>query len=77
MQVRIKHGASIFQDFQSRTWPQITENPDIEFTAEWNGRYWDCRADGYGHLTSRGDTGDYGNGSILVHGYDNVEIIGT
>ena len=37
--------------------------------------YWDCRADGYGYLSSKGDIGDYGNGSIFVHDRDGVEVI--
>ena len=88
--VRIKEGASIFQDHHFGKWPNccppnseyegeeyqyVAKNPDMEFDGEWNGRYWDCKSDGYGHLKSRGDTGAYGNGSIFVIGLDSVEIL--
>ncbi len=87
---RIKEGASIFQDHHFDKWPgckppakeyegdpyqRQAKNPAMLFEARWNGRYWECKADGYGHLRSNKDPGDYGNGSILVHGFSNVDII--
>lgn len=88
MRVRIKIGAPIFHDYFVGKWPQckppksegstlrVTEFPDKIFDAEWkSGRYWDCRADGYGYMQSKGDAGEYGNGSIFVHDYDGVEFI--
>lgn len=89
-QVRIKKGVRIFQDHRFMRWPQClppkkeyegqeyryeAKDPDMEFEGTWNGRYWDCKADGYGHLRHKGDPGEYGNGSILVDGLDSVEIV--
>jgi hypothetical protein len=44
----------------------------MEFDADWNGRWWDCRADGFGRRTWLGETGGYGNGSIFVHDINGV-----
>ena len=82
MIVRIKRGALISQDFRVRRWPECfpprseydadkykpeAKDPDMEFDATWNGRFWTCKADGYG-------SGEYGNGSIFVTGYDGVDL---
>jgi hypothetical protein len=44
------------------------------FDMVWNGDYWECKADGYGYLKSRGENGEYGNGSIFVQDCYGVEI---
>jgi len=87
---RIVEGAGIFQDHQGGKWPQCcpprseyngeqyqyrAKDPDMIFDAEWNGRYWDCKADGYGYLRSNGEPGEYGNGSIFVHAFEGVILI--
>ena len=87
---KIKRGAQTFQDHHFDKWPgceppskeyegepyqYLAKNPDMLFEARWNGRYWDCKADGYGHLKLYGDNGDYGNGSIYVNGFTNVDIV--
>jgi len=87
---RIVKGAAISQDFHFGKWPQccpprseykdeeyqyLTKRPDMIFDVEWNGRYWDCKADGYGHLRANGEIGEYGNGSIFVFAFDGVELI--
>jgi len=84
VKVRIKPGAVISQDHGFFRWPNCyppeseypgeeyrcaAKNPDMEFSATWNGSFWNCKAPGYGEI------GNYGSGSILVRGYDNVEII--
>ncbi len=73
---RIKEGAFITQDFGSGRWPATKSgadvDPDMEFECEWKGSFWDCRADGYGMLRSRGEAGEYGNGSIFVHECEGV-----
>ena len=76
--VKIKEGASVMQDRYFYRWPHIgqrVENPEMLFAGEWNGKFWICKADGYGHLKSAGDPGKYGSGSIFVSGYDSVEIV--
>ena len=45
------------------------------FEGVWNGRYWNCKADGYGYLKSAGDLGEYGCGSIFVPDFDDVEVL--
>ena len=87
---RIKKGAPIFQDYRQGNWPKClppdkeykgepyqrqAKNPDMLFEAGWNGRYWNCTADGYGHLKFYGDDGEYGNGSIFVYGFSSVDIV--
>lgn len=87
---RIKLGAPIFQDFHFGKWPNClppeseyegekyqykAKDPDMVFEVEWKGRYWDCKADGYGMLRSRGEGGEYGNGTIFVHEIDGVELV--
>lgn len=82
--VRIKPGTTVMQDHTFFSWPACfppgreyrdgeyqckAKNPDMEFSATWNGSFWGCKAPGYGEI------GNYGSGSILVRGYDNVEII--
>lgn len=91
MQGRIKRGAGIMQDRCFGKWPNClpprseyagekyryeAKDPDMVFDVEWTGRYWDCKADGYGMLRVRGEGGEYGNGSIFVHGYDDVYLEG-
>ena len=92
MKGKIKIGAGIFQDHHFGKWPNCcppakeykgevyeyqARNPDMLFEVEWTGGHWDCRADGYGHLSSNGDTGEYGNGSIFVKDRDGVDIVGS
>lgn len=87
---RIKLGASLTHDHRCGYWPNCippyseykgeeyqyqAKDPNMVFSVEWNGRFWKCKADGYGHIKSRGDIGEYGNGSILVSGFNNVEIL--
>jgi len=87
---RIVEGAGIFQDHRFGEWPQCcpprseyegdeyqycAKDPDMVFDVEWNGRYWNCKADGYGYLRSRGESGEYGSGSILVQEFDGVELV--
>ena len=89
--IRIKKGTSIFQDMTYSSWPECkppqseykndkwkrkTKFPNALFTAIKKNGYWDCKRDGYGHLKSRGDLGEYGNGSIFVYNKDGVDIIG-
>ncbi len=86
--VRIKKGASISQDRAFINWPRCypplseyingespyrAKDPDMLFLGSWNGKFWNCVADGYGAM---GSEGDYGAGSIFVIHYDNVEIVG-
>ena len=86
--VRIKKGASIGQDHAFMRWPicypPISEylpeenpyrpkDPDMLFAGDWNGKFWNCVAEGYGDTTKNGD---YGSGSIFVFSYDGVEIVG-
>jgi len=90
MQGRIKRGAGIFQDHHFGKWPNCcpprseyegeeykyeAKDPDMVFEVEWTGRHWDCKADGYGMLRSRGEGGEYGNGSIFVSDPDGVELV--
>ena len=90
--VRIKEGSGVFQDHHFGKWPECcppqseyegdeyqyrAKNPDMEFDGEWNGRWWNCVADGYGRLKRYGEEGEYGNGSIFVPGLDSVEVLDT
>lgn len=83
MKAKIKIGASISQDFGYGKWPQCkpvkgqTVDPDTVFDAKWNasGKYWDCRADGFGAMESNGIKGTYGNGSIFVFEKNGVEEV--
>lgn len=74
--VRINVGALVSQDQGVGRWPANAAgddvDPDMEFDAEWNGRWWDCRADGYGRRSWLGEGGGYGNGSIFVFAIDGV-----
>ena len=87
---RIKEGAGIFQDHHFGRWPSCcppksewegdsnpysAKDPDMLFDVEWDGRCWVCKADGYGHLRSQGDSGEYGSGSIFVKAFDGVEVM--
>jgi hypothetical protein len=79
MKARIKVGALISQDFASGHWPATRSgddvDPDMKFSVEWKGTYWDCKAPGYGYMRSRGEQGDYGNGSIFVHEKDGIVMV--
>ena len=63
---QIVPGTILFQDHGFAIWPIKGADVETVFEVEWRGNYWECKADGYGHLRSRGDTGEYGNGSIFV-----------
>lgn len=91
MQGRIKRGAWIFQDHHLGEWPNCcpprseyegeeyqyeAKDPDMLFEVEWAGNHWNCKADGYGMLRSRGEDGEYGNGSIFVSDSAGVELVG-
>lgn len=84
---RIITGSPIFQDHHFGKWPICcpprseyagaeyqyrAKDPDMVFDVEWNGRRWECKADGYGYLSH---AGKYGNGSIFVSGRDGVELV--
>lgn len=77
--VRIKPGTTVAQDHMVGKWPTTRSGDNIdtnmEFDAEWNGIYWDCRADGYGRKSWDGELGGYGNGSIFAFGKDGVEVL--
>jgi hypothetical protein len=72
--VQIKKGALISQDRATGYWPATRSGEDVdpkmEFIGTWNGRLWDCVAEGFGAR------GSYGNGSIFVHKYNGVRVIG-
>jgi hypothetical protein len=74
--VRINIGALVGQDFGTGKWPATAAgedvDPDMEFDAEWTGEWWDCRADGFGRRSWRGEAGAYGNGSIFVFDINGV-----
>ena len=87
---RIKSETIVFHDHHFGIWPEccppeseykgekyqyLAKNPEMFFDVEWNGRWWDCKADGYGYLRSRGEDGEYGNGSIMVNDFDGVELV--
>jgi hypothetical protein len=79
--VRINVGAAVAQDMAFGRWPATRAggdvDPDMVFDAEWNAGvgYWDCRADGYGRRTWKGEAGGYGNGSIFAFGRDSVTLL--
>lgn len=79
LRVRINTGALVSQDRGIGRWPATASgaevNPDMEFDAEWTGRWWECSADGYGRRSWDGEVGGYGNGSIFVHSLDGVTIV--
>lgn len=65
MKGTIKVGATVSHDFRVFSWPE--ELAGVVFDAEEaSGGRLICRADGYGHLKSKGDPGEYGNGSIFL-----------
>lgn len=74
--VRISVGALVSQDCAFGTWPATADGPDVDpsiiFDAEWMGRWWDCRTNGYGRRSWLGETGGYGNGSIFAYDIDSV-----
>lgn len=77
--VRIKAGSTVAQDHHVSDWPRTkagdVTDPGMEFDAEWNGTFWECRADGYGRRSWKGEVGRYGNGSIFAFGEDSVEVL--
>jgi hypothetical protein len=79
LRVRINTDALVSQDRSIGRWPATASgakiDPDMEFDAEWTGRWWDCRADGYGRRSWKGEAGGYGNGSIFVYSRDGVTIV--
>jgi hypothetical protein len=60
---QIKRGAVAHMDFQAFKWPYYDKDVNAFFTVEYNGRYFDCKAHGYGE---RGSSESYGSGSVLV-----------
>lgn len=87
---RIKLGTPIFQDHRFCKWPEccppeseyhgddyeyLAKDPYMIFDVEWDGRSWDCKANGYGYHKSLGYNGEYGNGSIFIRIFDGVELI--
>ena len=79
LRVRINTGALVSQDRVVGQWPATASgavvDQDMEFDAEWTGRWWECRADGHGRRSWAGEVGGYGNGSIFVHSLDGVTIV--
>jgi hypothetical protein len=77
--VRIKVGSFVSQDRATGHWPGtasgVDADPNMIFNAKWSGKYWDCRADGFGARKYLGEEGGYGNGPIFAFGIDSVEII--
>lgn len=73
---RIKRGASISHDHGYFRWPECkapggkfnADDVDMTFEAEDCGTFFSLVAKGYG------DPGQYGNGSILLHGIDNLIV---
>ena len=90
MRGRIKRGAMVLHDRVLGRWPSCcppsseydgeqyryeAKDPGMVFDVARNGRRWECRADGYGMFRSRGEAGEYGNGSVFVIDGDGVELI--
>ena len=77
--VKINVGTLVSQEHGIGRWPATMAREDVDadmvFDAEWMGRYWDCRADGYGRRSWLGETGGYGNGSIFVHAANGVTML--
>lgn len=81
--LRIKPGASCYQDFAFYEWPisqygdqgkRMADIPDDavfvgQKISKPGGVYWDCKTHGAGM------PGSYGNGSIFVRGRDSVELL--
>lgn len=85
MRGRILRGAGVFQDHSFGKWPQCkppksygSVDENMVFDVEWDGRSWECRADGFGLRTWKGEAGayGYGNGSIIVWDRKGVRLIG-
>ena len=88
---RIKVGATITHGHRVCKWPTCcpppreytseegyhyrAKDPDMLFDVTWNKDFWMCKADGYGYSWDDGGLGGYGNGPILVSGFDNVELV--
>lgn len=77
--VRINVGAYVGQDHAFGRWPYSRGgediDPDMVFDAKWDGRCWECRADGHGRKTWLGEPGEYGNGCIYVTKFDGVTML--
>lgn len=72
MKGRIKQGAGVSQDHRFFKWPLQNVEPDMVFDMEWKETFWLCKADGFGCIRSLGDDGDYGNGCLFLHSFDDV-----
>jgi hypothetical protein len=77
--VRINVGATVGQDLDYNRWPitrsgQVVD-PAMVFDAEWNGRHWECRANGFGRRTRVGLPSEYGNGALYVFCRDSVTLL--
>jgi len=78
---RIKVGATVLHDMRAWTWPQNANkgvtDPDLVFEikpiSEPGG--WKCIRDGFGAAPHNGVSGEYRNGSILLHGEENIRFI--
>lgn len=77
--VRINVGAPISQDMAFGRWPSTASGEavdlEMEFDAEWDGRHWNCRADGFGRRAWLCEPGGYGNGSITVLSAGGVTLL--
>jgi hypothetical protein len=77
--VRINIGALVGQDHSYGRWPATKDgravDHNMEFEAEWRGKWWECRADDFGRRTWLGECGGYGNGSMSVHSLDGVTLL--
>ena len=58
------------QDFRIFKWPE--DLSEVVFEVKEEGTGYGCKADGYGHLKSEGDPGDYGNGRVFVLSKEDV-----
>jgi hypothetical protein len=47
----------------------------MEFDAEFDGRFWECRADGHGRKSWLGEPGGYGSGCFTVFDRDGVKVL--
>lgn len=91
---RIRVGHTVAHDFRLWTWPECcppkseyagedyryrAKNPDMVFDVVWDGRWWHCKADGYGELRTfdwlKGED-HYGAGKILIlNDFEAVELV--
>lgn len=76
---KIRVGAHVAQDRAHGTWPfeykGVTLDPDMVFDIVSEPFRFKCTADGHGRLSSLGETGGYGNGSITVFSPDDIIFI--